>query len=491
MFDQLESSEKFDEETVAEMLSKVDLNGPDSDAEEEEDSGAEEEDSEEEEKEGEESGAVVIESGSVDEVKETETEKEKGDNNIASDIASDLTIQNLDDYPALDGRAAPAAVVASLSWITILRKKQDPSASASAGSVGKTPLVYAQKSIFEQKKKSTSKPVVSAGNPSEPISAAVLEMKQNENLHDHNHHDHSCCSHSHHDEEKVKGGDTEASSPVTELKTVTVNPNPNPNPKSNGKLSTPSAILSRHSGQMNSESTNARAALDDDGEGWINSTNMRNHLSQNGSSLGVSVASTGKGTGRNRSKKGKAKAKIARVNKVACITTDFAMQNVLMQIGLNIMSVDGLLIRAVKQWVLRCNACTQVHYDMDRLFCIKCGNSYLSRVSASIDNESGELKLHLRKSYHHELRGTKYSLPAPGKQDRFSGELLLREDQLLGGIWRQKCVKIRKDVKSVFGEDVTSDVGMHVNKGQQIKIGLGGRNPNAAKGRERRGKAKK
>lgn len=59
------------------------------------------------------------------------------------------------------------------------------------------------------------------------------------------------------------------------------------------------------------------------------------------------------------------------------------------------------------------------------------------------------------------------------------------------GIWRQKVVKIRKDIRSSFGEDVVSDVGLHLNKSQNIKIGLGQRNPNATKGRERRGKSKK
>ena len=33
------------------------------------------------------------------------------------------------------------------------------------------------------------------------------------------------------------------------------------------------------------------------------------------------------------------------------------------------------------------------------------------------------------------------------------------------GIWRQKNVKIKKNVISFFGADVTSDVGIHVNKG--------------------------
>ena len=41
---------------------------------------------------------------------------------------------------------------------------------------------------------------------------------------------------------------------------------------------------------------------------------------------------------------------------------------------------------------------------------------------------------------------------------------------LFVGIWRQKNVKIKKNVISFFGADVTSDVGMHVNKGLKIKL---------------------
>jgi rRNA maturation endonuclease Nob1 len=257
-----------------------------------------------------------------------------------------------------------------------------------------------------------------------------------------------------------------------------------------------------------------RLRLEDNGVGWINSSNLMQQKGRNGytmaptakksantkpkatednstaasvaptedtQSVSVSAAGTSTTTKKKKPKK--------RPTKVACLTTDFSMQNVMLQMDLRIMSVDGLMIKTARQWVLRCVGCFEVHYDMDRLFCRKCGGHSLSRVAASVD-AGGALKLHLKKNYHADLHGTKYSLPAPGKQGRYQGELLLREDQLLQGIWKQKCVKIRKDIKSAFGEDVTSDVGMHINKGQAIKIGLGKRNPNATKGRERRGKSK-
>lgn len=59
------------------------------------------------------------------------------------------------------------------------------------------------------------------------------------------------------------------------------------------------------------------------------------------------------------------------------------------------------------------------------------------------------------------------------------------------GIWRQKAIKIKKDVRSAFGDEIASELGLHVNKGAKIKVGLGTQNPNAMKGRERRGKKKK
>jgi rRNA maturation endonuclease Nob1 len=275
------------------------------------------------------------------------------------------------------------------------------------------------------------------------------------------------------------------------------------------RMMRPSGLASGNNA-FTSAAESQRLRLEDDGVGWVNSTNLLQQRGKGGytvssaaarkskpkstnslASASVSEVATEEGSSvavgssaTDRKKKPK-----KRPTRVACLTTDFAMQNVMMQMDLRVMSVDGLMIKTARQWVLRCMGCFEVHYEMDRLFCRKCGGHHLSRVSASVD-AGGALKLHLKKNYHVELRGTKYSLPAPGKQGRYQGEILLREDQLLQGIWKQKCVKIRKDIKSAFGEDVTSDVGMHINKGQAIKIGMGKQNVNAAKGRERRGKSK-
>jgi RNA-binding protein NOB1 len=268
-----------------------------------------------------------------------------------------------------------------------------------------------------------------------------------------------------------------AAAPIVEdnSKNASVLPPPAPAQNRPNPGNHDSVILSKT--QLNVENESKMMKDEDDGLGWINSDNF---LDTNARAFGQS----------HHKKRTPAKRGPKIQPKVACFTTDFTMQNVLLQMGLHFLSADGMFVRTVLHWVLRCMGCFTVHTkDLTRLFCSRCGGSHLSRVAASVD-EGGQLKLHLRKNYHVNTMGLKYSLPAPGKQDRFDGELLLREDQLLSGIWRQKVVKINKDIKSAFGDDVTSDVGLHLNKHEKIFIGLGKGNPNAQKGRERRGKKK-
>ena len=70
----------------------------------------------------------------------------------------------------------------------------------------------------------------------------------------------------------------------------------------------------------------------------------------------------GKSKNRPKNKSSSGGGRVVAVEKarVACLTTDFSMQNVLMQLGLKVLSVDGLLVKSVKQFVLRCMACYQV-----------------------------------------------------------------------------------------------------------------------------------
>lgn len=78
-----------------------------------------------------------------------------------------------------------------------------------------------------------------------------------------------------------------------------------------------------------------------DGE-WITPSNVTEHKARD---TGLISAAPGAGSSS------------AQKMEAACITGDFAMQNVGLQMGLNIVGSNGSKIRNVKTWVLRCHAC--------------------------------------------------------------------------------------------------------------------------------------
>ncbi|KAJ3793096.1 Nin one binding Zn-ribbon like-domain-containing protein [Lentinula aff. detonsa] len=166
----------------------------------------------------------------------------------------------------------------------------------------------------------------------------------------------------------------------------------------------------------------------DDGEGeWITPANVALHKSR-----ALDLLPTG-----GQGKQGKGKKKEEYVD-VGCMTADFAMQNVLMQMGLNLVGTEGKRIQKVKTWVLRCHACFKICQDASKQFCPACGNPTLIRASVTISSpdatsDTPAMQVHLKPNFQYKLRGTKYSIPAPkpGSAKHGSGEgLILREDQL-------------------------------------------------------------
>jgi RNA-binding protein NOB1 len=95
---------------------------------------------------------------------------------------------------------------------------------------------------------------------------------------------------------------------------------------------------------------------------------------------------------------------------VAIITGDFAMQNVLLQMGLRLITKDGRRIARLTRYALRCSACFTVTREPGRLFCPKCGNLSLDRVEVVVDADGAE---YFGVTKRHILRGTRYSLPKP------------------------------------------------------------------------------
>lgn len=62
--------------------------------------------------------------------------------------------------------------------------------------------------------------------------------------------------------------------------------------------------------------------------------------------------------------------------------------------GLNVVSVDGVIIQETKTWIKRCYACFKIVHDASKVFCPNCGNKTLKRVSVTL-NSDGSMKVHI------------------------------------------------------------------------------------------------
>ncbi|CAI5439750.1 unnamed protein product [Caenorhabditis angaria] len=112
---------------------------------------------------------------------------------------------------------------------------------------------------------------------------------------------------------------------------------------------------------------------------------------------------------------------------VGCITTDFALQNVLLFMNLSLVSLNGYRIRKLKSFVLRCRTCFTTTSIMTKEFCPACGHKTLHKCAVSVD-ENGEQQLHINWNRLANLRGLRYTLAEP-KGGKHSVNEKLFEDQ--------------------------------------------------------------
>jgi len=163
-------------------------------------------------------------------------------------------------------------------------------------------------------------------------------------------------------------------------------------------------------------------AVEDDDEGWI--------------------------TPANYSKK---KEQLAMVNEkeliqnveVACMTSDFAMQNVLLSMGLHVASPTGQLIKETKTWILRCYACFKTTPHIEKKFCPKCGNKTLKRVSVTL-NSDGTQQIHISTRRQLNKKGKKFSLPKPAG-GKHAVNPILCEDQQFAQQRKTKMARAKND----------------------------------------------
>ncbi|KAH9822097.1 20S-pre-rRNA D-site endonuclease nob1 [Teratosphaeria destructans] len=219
---------------------------------------------------------------------------------------------------------------------------------------------------------------------------------------------------------------------------------------------------------------NSGASQDDsdsDSDGWITPANLKKRQAQDS---GASIVQTPE----------------PKTMQVGVLTTDFAMQNVILQINLNLLSPSMTRVKHLKTFVLRCHACFQTTKDMSKQFCPKCGQPTLTRVSCSTD-ANGQFKLHLKKNMQWNTRGDRYSIPKAvhgsangriegGGKGGWGNDLILAEDQK--EYERASNAEKRQKERSLMDEDYLPSIltGDRGRAGGRIKVGAG-RNVNARK----------
>ncbi|NWH39592.1 NOB1 protein, partial [Chloropsis hardwickii] len=173
---------------------------------------------------------------------------------------------------------------------------------------------------------------------------------------------------------------------------------------------------------------------------------------------------------------------------VGCVTTDFAMQNVLLQMGLHVLAVNGMLIRQARSYILRCHGCFRTTSDMTKVFCPHCGNKTLKKVAVSVSDD-GSLHMHFsRNPKVLNPRGLRYPLPAP-QGGKHANNPHLVEDQRFP---QQRLSRKARQKTNVFDPDYLAGASpfaendVHSRAAQlhlrDAALGAGRRrlNPNAA-----------
>lgn len=211
---------------------------------------------------------------------------------------------------------------------------------------------------------------------------------------------------------------------------------------------------------------------DSDEEGWITPGNLKKHQEKGANSPGDSKAEP-------------------ETMQVAIITTDFAMQNVLLRMNINLLTPSLMRIKQLKMWVLRCHACFQITKDMSKQFCGRCGKPTLLRTSCSTQKD-GTFKIHLKRNMQWNNRGNVFSVPKPvagssntkrimgGGKDGWGQSLILAEDQkeYVQAMTGQRRNKERDLMDDDYLPGILS--GDRGRAGGRIKVGAG-KNVNAKK----------
>lgn len=177
--------------------------------------------------------------------------------------------------------------------------------------------------------------------------------------------------------------------------------------------------------------------------------------------------------------------------KVTCATSDYSVQNVLLQMGITPLTFDGYAVQNVKMWGLICRACFHFTRESTKVFCPKCGHDTLVRVPIVVGQDGKPTALNAGRKLR--TKGTVFSIPKP--QGGRGWKPLMAEDEIkLGGRDREmrrleNLADKERKAKDPFDEDngargwwqrgTTNTGKMLTGQAPRMQAGYGRRNPNA------------
>ena len=125
---------------------------------------------------------------------------------------------------------------------------------------------------------------------------------------------------------------------------------------------------------------------EEDGGQWVTADNLHKHLNGDGSkATNLMLAADAKlfepkGEENKTDATADEKKEIVeeklfddQVNYIKFVTADYAMQNVIIQMGFQLLNLDGMCVDRVKRYKLLCKACKHINMEIDRMFCKRCG----------------------------------------------------------------------------------------------------------------------
>jgi RNA-binding protein NOB1 len=145
---------------------------------------------------------------------------------------------------------------------------------------------------------------------------------------------------------------------------------------------------------------------------------------------------------------------------VACLTTDFALQNVLLHMKLNIASIDGMRVTRLRTFILRCRICKKTTPVVTKQFCPNCGHDSLHKVGVSVDKD-GNQTIHINWERERVTRGYRYSLPTP-KGGKHASDIRVTEDHLMPQNRMAKVVQVSSFLFFLSTAHIKSPKDLHI-----------------------------